>query len=289
MRTSVAFLILLQLTSATAVPSTVAPPPDVATAVYLTDFPSAKCLDGSPYAFYIRRARPDGGNATKWVFHLQGGGWCDSYERCLGRTNGYLGTSNTSVTNYTNISEFADVNCDNNGCGALMLSDPAVNAFAYDWNAVFMRYCDGMAFTGNASEPMNGLWYRGLENLVQSFAKLTQDYNLGAATDVILNGASAGGHATYLHADRMQQLVHDANARHSNNTKPATILAMPDSGFWPDDPNKRFSAMFRSWFALQGNVTDGLPLHCPWRNSSNITRCLFPEYFAANILSLIHI
>ena len=46
------------------------PPSDVATAVYLTDYPGAKCLDGSPYAYYIRPAPAHSPNASKWVFHL---------------------------------------------------------------------------------------------------------------------------------------------------------------------------------------------------------------------------
>jgi hypothetical protein len=31
---------------------------------------SAQCLDGSPYAFYLRAGDP-----TKWVLHFDGGGW----------------------------------------------------------------------------------------------------------------------------------------------------------------------------------------------------------------------
>ena len=36
------------------------------------------------------------------------------------------------------------------------------------------------------------------------------------------------------------------------------------------------------WFALQGNVTDGLPKNCQYRDT-NITKCLFPEFFANEI------
>ena len=78
----------------------------------------------------------------------------------------------------------------------------------------------------------------------------------------------------------MTDLIHGANARAS---KPAAeVVALPDSGWWPDDPNKRFSQLFRGWFALQDNVTDGLPKHCKWR-TSNVTRCLFPQNFADEI------
>jgi hypothetical protein len=268
-------------------------------------------------------------NATKWVVHLQGGGWCSDSAGCAGRTKKYLGTSLTSVTHYTNVTEFADCKCDNKGCGALMLNDPTVNEFTHDWNAVFVRCtllhhwparrspacpaanstcmacgtgtrthhgadtphcahptdCDGMSFAGNMSDPLTTptgqkLWFRGLEILRATFDSLASTAALGDATDVILNGASAGGLATYLHADRMAGYVRAANAAASH--PPARIVALPDSGFWPDDPLKRFAGIFRGWFALQGNVTDGLPVRCKWARS-NVTRCLFPQYWADEI------
>ena len=142
-----------------------------------------------------------------------------------------------------------------------------------------------MAFTGNLTAPHvtptgQRLWFRGLENLAGTFKSLAKDHALGEATVVITNGASAGGHATWLHADRMTDMIRDAN-RMANN-RPASVVSLPDSGFWPDDPAKRFSAMFRGWFALQGNVTDGLPKHCKYLHT-NVTRCLYPEHFADEI------
>ena len=64
----------------------------------------------------------------------------------------------------------------------------------------------------------------------------------------------------------------------------ATRCCVQIEGFryWPDDPAKRFSTMFRSWFALQGSVIDGLPKHCKYLRT-NVTRCLYPEYFADEI------
>ena len=59
----------------------------------------------------------------------------------------------------------------------------------------------------------------------------------------------------------------------------ASIVSMPDSGFWPESDR---SALFRGWFALQGSVTDGLPKHCKYLRT-NTTKCLFPEYFADEI------
>jgi hypothetical protein len=35
----------------------------------------AKSLDGTPAYYYIRRAKPGSVNASKFVIHIQGGGW----------------------------------------------------------------------------------------------------------------------------------------------------------------------------------------------------------------------
>ena len=51
------------------------------------------------------------------------------------------------------------------------------------------------------------------------------------------------------------------------------------TGFWPESQR---SDEFRGWFALQGNVTDGLPKNCKYR-LTNVSRCLFPEHFADEI------
>jgi hypothetical protein len=231
------------------------PPADLAVATYLSDYPNAKCLDGSPGYYYLRKAQTGSPNATKWVFHLQGGGWCDSDGSCAGR--GYhnrLGTSNSTVTGYKDVANFSEVGCDNKGCGAMMISDPSINEYTHSWNAVFMRYCDGMSFAANRSEPFipenpkfpgQVIWFRGLEILHSTFHSLATKEGLGESTDVILGGASAGGLATYLHADTVTDLVHAANV--AANKPAASIIAMPDSGFWPDDVNQRFADFFRGW------------------------------------------
>merc|ERR1712216_465491 len=81
----------------------------------------------------------------------------------------------------------------------------------------------------------------------------------------------------------MKDMIHDSNLK-AGNPK-AQVLGMPDSGFWPDDTNQRFSDIFRNMFKMQTNGTAdvaGLPKHCKDR-STNVTRCLFPQYFADQI------
>jgi hypothetical protein len=51
------------------------------------------CLDGTPGAICFRPGR--NANATKWMVHLQGGGWCNSLTGCLERSKTVLGSSST--------------------------------------------------------------------------------------------------------------------------------------------------------------------------------------------------
>eukprot|EP01043_Picozoa_sp_COSAG02_P088440 COSAG02_NODE_25557_length_655_cov_0.919065_1_plen_78_part_01 len=55
-----------------------AAPANVAIAELMTEDPMALSLDGTPSYYYIRRAVPGSANASKFVIHIQGGGWCSS-------------------------------------------------------------------------------------------------------------------------------------------------------------------------------------------------------------------
>ena len=94
----------------------------------------ARCLDGSPAAYYIRKGT--GSGANKWYIHHEGGGWCESLDDCLGRSQGKLGSSmGDGPTNAMGGGYFSPL--------------PSENPMMYSWNAVFLRYCDGGSFSGN--------------------------------------------------------------------------------------------------------------------------------------------
>jgi hypothetical protein len=50
------------------------------------------------------------------------------------------------------------------------------------------------------------LYYRGKRNLDAILLYLRTHHNLGAATEVLLSGGSAGGLTAYLHADVLKRL-----------------------------------------------------------------------------------
>nr|GMC56780.1 pectin acetylesterase 8-like [Ipomoea batatas] len=106
----------------------------------------AVCLDGSPPAYNWDAGKGEG--ARNWLLHLQGGGWClnstlyqtfdYSVQHCASRVYAYLGSSlhMPATENLTGI----------------LSSDPKNNAF-YNWNRVFIRYCDGGSFAGDVEQP----------------------------------------------------------------------------------------------------------------------------------------
>ena len=282
-------LLLLALARTATSLSVAAPPPaplNIATAQYLSDYPMALSLDGTPGYYYIRKST-SAANASKWVVHIQGGGWCDSLDSCKSRSESNLGSSAHNKTKEQDIQDLNTVHgCENNRwCGALMVNDPAINPVAHDWNAVLLRYTDGASWIGDLAEPVTHdgtkLYFRGRYNLEATFADLQVKHGLGAASAVLIGGDSAGGLATFLHIDKMSDMIHAANA--AKGAPRADVLGMPDSGFWPDDQG--FSKYVRAMFYMQTNGTAdaaGLPKHCQAR-ASNVTQCLFPQYFADQI------
>merc|ERR1712216_581386 len=127
-----------------------APSENMGVAQYLTDYPMAKSLDGTPGFYYIRKATSSV-NSTKWSIHIQGGGWCSSLAQCKGRSETNLGSSNHSKPHEQDSQDLNKVHgCQNNRwCGALMVNDPSINPEAYDWNAVLLRYTDGASWIGD--------------------------------------------------------------------------------------------------------------------------------------------
>mmetsp|Transcript_6146 Transcript_6146/g.15723 ORF Transcript_6146/g.15723 Transcript_6146/m.15723 type:complete len:387 (+) Transcript_6146:63-1223(+) len=246
--------------------------PNIATAHWLDSYPMAKCLDGTPAIYYLRKATA-AVNKTKWVIHIQGGGWCSTPAECASRAQSRLGSSARKYNNNDTMDLNDIEGCDNNRwCGELMVNDPILNPLAHDWNAAFLYYCDGASWTGNQAEPVDGLYYRGWHNMQAAMADLVAKEDLGDATVALIGGDSAGGLATYLHIDYMREQIQGGNPT-------ARVLGQPDSGFWPDGLG--FDTRFAGFFAMQ-NSTAGLDAKCV-AAETNVSRCLFPQYFAQYI------
>lgn len=133
------------------------------------------------------------------------------------------------------------------------------------------------SWTGDHAGTVDGLYYRGWRNLNAILNDLVANHQLGAATTILAGGDSAGGLAIYLHIDHISSLVHAAGIK-------ALILGMPDSGYWPDlEGNVGFrGSQFRDMLTLH-NSTGRLPQTCQAMNPTNLSRCVFPQYFAQTI------
>jgi len=156
----------------------------------------AMCLDGSPAAYYFKPASKKA-DETKWILFFQGGGWCYNENDCLGRTDTDRGSSKNMPPNLTIL--------------GMMNDDPEDNPDFYSWNHVVFAYCDGASFTGAAEEPVvvnnTKLYFRGYFNLQAIMKDLLTNRGMKWATEVLLSGESAGGLATYIHADQIGEML----------------------------------------------------------------------------------
>ena len=154
---------------------------------------NAVCLDGSPGAFYIRRNPL----SSQWRIFLEGGGWCyDEYD-CADRATYDLGSSNAYPPSI-----------DADYVGGIMSSDLLVNPTFADANSVYMKYCDGNSFAGGRAAPLvvpgaevSPIHFRGQAIVDATLETLVADFGLDGASELLLTGCSAGGLATYLHAE----------------------------------------------------------------------------------------
>ena len=90
------------------------------------------CLDGSPSGYFIRNGT--GKNADKWILHQMGGSWCFDKMDCYRRSKTYLGSSKSYP--------------DSHYFDGFLSDKQDVNPDFYDWNIVFIAYCDGASFAG---------------------------------------------------------------------------------------------------------------------------------------------
>jgi hypothetical protein len=133
------------------------------------------CADGSPYTFSTRSGDP-----SKVVVYFQGGGACYNEAACDFETGSYKPTTGP------------DDHPSNDGAGIWDVSNPA-NPFT-DWTVVFMPYCTGDIFRGDAEAVYSDaltIQHRGGVN-----ARHAVDYvsaELPTAERILVTGSSAGG------------------------------------------------------------------------------------------------
>ena len=190
-----------------------------------TEYPLAKCLDGSAPGFYFSP-----GSNNVFVVHTQGGGWCVSDADCASRAKSALGSSSGWASHGCDAGtqSTAPVCYADGGANGMLSNNSAANPPLWNANHVFINYCDGMSYASARTNPVQvgdqQIWYRGRYNLDAIYSELFK-LGLASAESLIVSGCSAGGLAVYLHLDYLAAKVHSVN--------PATrVVGAPGAGFF---------------------------------------------------------
>ncbi|KAK9077770.1 hypothetical protein SSX86_006108 [Deinandra increscens subsp. villosa] len=232
----------------------------------------AVCLDGSPPAYQLDKGFGDGIN--NWLVHIQGGGWCYTIQDCVSRKtydNG-LGSSKLMQELYFS---------------GILSNRKDQNPNFYNWNRVYMRYCDGSSFTGDVEEvdQANNLYFRGgrvfnaiVEELMSIGMKDAQNiskkltvlffFNDGTIISSSL-GCSAGGLATILNCDKFREFF-------PSSTR---VKCVPDAGYFAHVRDLSGGYHFEQYYdkivTLHGSAKN-LPSGCTSNMKPGL--CFYPQY-----------
>ncbi|GER54743.1 pectinacetylesterase family protein, partial [Striga asiatica] len=195
------------------------------------------------------------------MIYMEGGAWCTSPSECLERSKGWLG----DVYSRPRRAYF----------DGMLENNKTYNPDFYNWNRVYIVYCDGSSFLGDVEEvdPQTNVTYRGsrvfdavIEDL---FAK-----GLNNAENVILSGSSAGALATILNCDTFSARLPNAKR----------VKCLSDSGFFLHATNLPGAKEREDYFTQVVNLhglEKFLPASCT--SKRNPGQCLFPEYLVEDI------
>ncbi|EYU36474.1 hypothetical protein MIMGU_mgv1a007660mg [Erythranthe guttata] len=217
----------------------------------------AVCLDGSPPAYYHAKGFGDGAN--NWFLYLEGGGWCISDEDCAVRLTDRSGSSK-----YKPKSVYFGQNKSQN---------QTENPDFYNWNRVYVGYCDCSSYMGDVELKTN-VTRRG----ARVFNAIMDDLlakGMSNAENAILSGGSAGGLGAMLHCDGFSELLPNAKR----------VKCISDSGFFIHakhlpGADKR-AEYYANVSAYHGIRVDSLPSSCTSRMDE--TLCLLPENIIRDI------
>ena len=215
------------------------------------------CLDGSPYSMYISPGTTVAGR-SQFFLYMQGGGWCQDMAECQQRAATDLGSSKNWPASQDT--------------GDAMSRDAAANPLMSAWTFVYLPYCDGGSFVGDAVVPP--LHFNGLKIRQAVVASLRATANFTSATDLVVGGCSAGGLAAYLHVDWFA-----AQAGPTVKTRGLIDSGLFEDGNYTRDGKANYEFRMSQLYAMM-NASAGIGAAC---NAALGYRCLF----AFNLLPFI--
>ena len=225
----------------------------------------AVCLDGSPAAMYVRR----GAERHRFHIHFEGGGWCfhdppglPEDVGCAYRAYSPVPIESSTPPRYLGSSAMLAANYSDGPprglSGGFFSPVAADNPLLHNYTLVFLHYCDGASFSGDAAaaaqSPEGPVYYRGKRILDAMLGRLFAAGMAGGATDIVVSGSSAGGLAVYLHLDAVAAAARD-------RAPGATVRGLASAGYFLELPQPSYAAQMRTLVAEQ-NVSAGLGAGC---------------------------
>lgn len=229
----------------------------------------AVCLDGTASGYYLQEGT--GGGQNKWMMHFQGGAWCTSLADCVKRSQGPLGSSKSYASDKEDILDSFD-----GGAHGLFSDDSLVNPDFYNWNKVYVRYCDGGSRAGNVPSPVkvgnSTIFFRG-GLIIDALLDDLMSRGLDKASDTIVSGCSAGGLTVWLHLDYIRGRIPSS----------ARVVGVPQCGYFMDlpasDGKPSYTHQYRAIYELMGmNTSRTMSPECKARHKDEQWKCFMAQY-----------
>lgn len=230
-------------------------------------YPEARCLDGTMAGYYVRK-----GISEQMLVFLEGGGWCYD-QSCSPTDEGTL--TDCQKRSYKNLgsSKSWEKILPERKLTGMLSADPKANSVFHNWTLVYVPYCDGTSFSGDAVVSFKGrdLHFKGRKILDAVF----QSLRLDVTKQLVVSGGSAGALAVLLHIDSIAQEV-------TRSHGDIEIFGLADAGFFLDLPNMKGVRCWPNQMRSIFNISNGyksLSSTCLKRNSFQPSDCIFPQYF----------
>jgi len=163
----------------------------------LSDFPLARCNDGSPAAYFYQQDIRKAGN--KFLIYLPDGGNCGSVDQCNARC--------TETRQLCSGPESPVMKIPSTG-----VWENKGSPFS-DHFKVSIHYCSSDSFSGTrgGSNSTGGLIFQGRHILSAALQDMTQRFKLSSASQIVLAGAGSGARAVGLNCDHVRNTVQKEN------------------------------------------------------------------------------
>lgn len=160
----------------------------------------------------------------------------------------------------------------------LLSTDPNVNPRYYDYNVIYLKYCDGTGFQGSKNDPVTynntQIWFRGENNTRFLIQYAWDSLGLNNAKEVVVFGSSAGALATYYWIDEI--------AAQFGSSK-TYVYGIPDSGIFMDLQDYTtqlylYRLMIYNFMSIADVDTPPVIRQCAIDNPTQTWKCMMFQY-----------